>query len=44
MTSLNAHHTARILEGLHTSFCIQFVYAYLIQNFGVYDFVEHISW
>ncbi|RPD55084.1 hypothetical protein L226DRAFT_574893 [Lentinus tigrinus ALCF2SS1-7] len=33
-----------ILEGVHTAFCIQFVYAYTINHFGDYDYMDHISW
>ena len=34
----------RILETIHTAFCIQFAYAYLVRNFGNVVYFEQINW
>ena len=37
-------HAHRFLETLHTGFCIEFVYSYLIGNFGDVKYFIHINW
>ena len=37
-------HANRFLETLHTGFCIEFVYSYLIGNFGDVKYFIHINW
>ena len=34
--SAELRYRARVLESVHTGFCIQFMYAYLIKGFGNY--------
>lgn len=34
----------RILETVHTVFCIQFVYAYLVSSFGDFEYFGQINW
>ena len=34
----------RFLETLHTGFCIEFVYSYLIVNYGDVRYFIHINW
>lgn len=33
-----------ILETVHTAFCIQFAYAYLVRNFGDFEYLMTINW
>ncbi|KAI9056806.1 hypothetical protein FKP32DRAFT_1681968 [Trametes sanguinea] len=33
-----------ILESVHTGFCMEFIYAYLIQGFGEFDKILNINW
>ncbi|KAI1781654.1 hypothetical protein LXA43DRAFT_1055489 [Ganoderma leucocontextum] len=33
-----------ILETVHTAFCIQFAYAYLVRNFGDFEYFMTINW
>ncbi|OJT13895.1 hypothetical protein TRAPUB_9564 [Trametes pubescens] len=36
--------TGRILESVHTGFCMQFIYAYIIAGFGDYANFLNINW
>ncbi|PIL36485.1 hypothetical protein GSI_00174 [Ganoderma sinense ZZ0214-1] len=33
-----------VLESLHTGFCVEFVYSYLIRNYGNEKYFIHINW
>ncbi len=37
-------HACRILEVVHTAFCIQFCYAYIIHGFADFTGLNNINW